>query len=54
VVWLRRGNTRVGHRIEVGTQECSALTMGDLVPGVVCVYRESQTFTPARGVELLC
>ncbi len=28
------------------------VTMGDLIPGDICVYPEKRTFTPARGLEL--
>ncbi len=50
--WLCRANTGVGHRIEVGADGMQLLTMGDLIPGDVCVYPEKRTFRPARGVEL--
>jgi uncharacterized cupin superfamily protein len=50
--WLRRQNTGVGHRIEVGPDGMDLVTMGDLVPGDVVVYTEKRTFRPARGVEL--
>jgi uncharacterized cupin superfamily protein len=50
--WLRRENTGVGHRIEVGPDGMQLVTMGDLIPGDVCVYPEKRTFTPARGLEL--
>ena len=50
--WLRRENTGVGHRIEVGPEGMELVTMGDLIPGDVCVYPEKRTFKPARGVEL--
>lgn len=50
--WLRRENTGVGHRIEVGPEGMDLVTMGDLIPGDVCVYPEKRTFKPARGVEL--
>jgi uncharacterized cupin superfamily protein len=50
--WLRRENTGVGHRIEVGPDGMDLVTMGDLVPGDVVVYTEKRTFRPARGVEL--
>ena len=50
--WLRRENTGVGHRIEVGPEGMDLLTMGDLIPGDVVVYPEKRTFKPARGVEL--
>ena len=50
--WLRRENTGVGHRIEVGPQGMELVTMGDLVPGDVVVYPEKRTFKPARGIEL--
>jgi uncharacterized cupin superfamily protein len=50
--WLRRENTGVGHRIEVGPEGMRLVTMGDLTPGDVVVYTEKRTFRPARGVEL--
>ncbi len=50
--WLRRENTGVGHRIEVGPEGMQLITMGDLVSGDVVVYPEKRTFRPARGVEL--
>jgi uncharacterized cupin superfamily protein len=50
--WLCRENTGVGHRIEVGPEGMELVTMGDLIPGDVCVYPEKRTFRPARGVEL--
>jgi uncharacterized cupin superfamily protein len=50
--WLRQENTGVGHRIEVGADGMQLVTMGDLIPGDVCVYTEKRTFKPARGVEL--
>ena len=50
--WLRRENTGVGHRIEVGPEGMDLLTMGDLIPGDVVVYPGKRTFKPARGVEL--
>jgi uncharacterized cupin superfamily protein len=50
--WLRRENTGVGHRIEVGPDGMRLVTMGDLIPGDVCVYPEKRTFKPARGLEL--
>jgi uncharacterized cupin superfamily protein len=50
--WLRRENTGVGHRIEVGPEGMQLVTMGDLIPGDVVVYPEKRTFRPARGVEL--
>lgn len=50
--WLRRENTGVGHRIEVGPEGMLLVTMGDLIPGDVCVYPEKRTFKPARGLEL--
>ena len=28
------------------------VTMGDLIPGDVCVYPEKRTYKPARGLEL--
>jgi uncharacterized cupin superfamily protein len=50
--WLRRENTGVGHRIEVGPEGMELVTMGDLLPGDVVVYPEKRTYKPARGVEL--
>jgi uncharacterized cupin superfamily protein len=50
--WLARENTGVGHRIEVGPEGMSLLTMGDLVPSDVVVYPEKRTYKPARGLEL--
>jgi uncharacterized cupin superfamily protein len=50
--WLRRENTGIGHRIEVGPDGMQLVTMGDLIPGDVCVYPEKRTFKPARGLEL--
>lgn len=50
--WLRRENAGVGHRIEVGPSGMELVTMGDLIPGDVCVYPEKRTFKPARGLEL--
>jgi uncharacterized cupin superfamily protein len=50
--WLRRENTGIGHRIEVGPEGMALVTMGDLIPGDVCVNPEKRTFRPARGVEL--
>jgi uncharacterized cupin superfamily protein len=50
--WLRREDTGVGHRTEVGPEGMRLVTMGDLIPGDVCVYPEKRTFKPARGIEL--
>jgi uncharacterized cupin superfamily protein len=50
--WLCPENTGVGHRIEVGPDGMQLVTMGDLIPGDVCVYPEKRTFKPARGLEL--
>ena len=50
--WLCRENEGVGHRIEVGPEGMDLITMGDLIPGDVCVYPEKRTFKPARGLEL--
>ena len=50
--WLRRENTGVGHRIEVGPEGMELVTMGDLIGGDVVVYPEKRTFKPARGLEL--
>jgi uncharacterized cupin superfamily protein len=50
--WLSPENTGVGHRIEVGPDGMQLVTIGDLIPGDVCVYPEKRTFKPARGLEL--
>jgi uncharacterized cupin superfamily protein len=50
--WFARENAGVGHRIEVGPEGMQLVTMGDLIPGDVCVYPEKRTFRPARGLEL--
>lgn len=50
--WLARANEGVGHRIEVGEQGMELVTIGDLIPGDVCVYPEERTFSPARGVSV--
>jgi uncharacterized cupin superfamily protein len=50
--WLCRENTGVGHRVEVGAEGMQLVTMGDLIPGDVCVYPEERMFRPARGVKL--
>jgi uncharacterized cupin superfamily protein len=50
--WLCQENTGVGHRIEVGPDGMQLVTIGDLIPGDVCVYPEKRTYRPARGVEL--
>ncbi len=50
--WLRRENTGVGQRIEVGPDGMDLVTMGDLVSGDVVVYTEKRTYRPARGIEL--
>jgi uncharacterized cupin superfamily protein len=50
--WLCRENTGVGHRIEVGAEGMTLVTMGDLIPGDVSVYTEKRTFSAARGVVL--
>jgi uncharacterized cupin superfamily protein len=50
--WLCPENTGVGHRIEVGPEGMQLVTIGDLIPGDVCVYPEKRTFRPARGLEL--
>jgi uncharacterized cupin superfamily protein len=50
--WLRKENTGVGHRLEIGPEGMDLITMGDLIPGDVCVYPEKRTFKPARGLEL--
>jgi uncharacterized cupin superfamily protein len=50
--WLCRENTGAGHRIEVGAGGMQLVTIGDLIPGDVCVYPEKRTFKPARGLEI--
>lgn len=50
--WLCRENSGVGHRIEVGAEGMQLVTIGDLIPGDVCVYPEKRTFKPARGLEV--
>jgi uncharacterized cupin superfamily protein len=50
--WLSRENGGVGHRIEVGADGMQLVTMGDLIPGDICVYPEKRTIKPARGLEL--
>jgi uncharacterized cupin superfamily protein len=50
--WLCRENGGVGHRVEVGPEGMQLVTMGDLIPGDVCVYPEKRTYKPARGLEL--
>ena len=50
--WLCPENSGVGHRIEIGPDGMQLVTMGDLIPGDVCVYPEKRTFKPARGLEL--
>jgi hypothetical protein len=45
-------NTGAGHRVEVGPHGMQLVTIGDLIPGDVCVYPEKRTFKPARGLEL--
>ena len=50
--WVCRENTGTGHRIEVGEDGMDLVTMGDLIPGDVCVYPEKRTFKPARGLEI--
>jgi uncharacterized cupin superfamily protein len=50
--WLCRENTGVGHRVEVGAEGMQLVTIGDLMPGDVCVYPEKRTYRPARGLEL--
>jgi uncharacterized cupin superfamily protein len=50
--WFTRENAGVGHRIEVGPEGMQLVTMGDLIPGDICVYPEKRTFKPARGLEL--
>jgi uncharacterized cupin superfamily protein len=50
--WLARENTGVGHRIEAGPQGMELVTIGDMIPGDVCVYPEERVLRPARGVSL--
>lgn len=50
--WLCTENTGIGHRIEAGSGGMDLVTMGDLIPGDVCVYPEKRTFRPARGLEI--
>jgi uncharacterized cupin superfamily protein len=50
--WFARENMAVGHRVEVGAEGMQLVTMGDLIPGDVCVYPEKRTFKPARGLEI--
>jgi uncharacterized cupin superfamily protein len=50
--WFAHENTGVGHRVEVGPEGMQLVTMGDMIPGDVCVYPETRTFRPARGIEL--
>jgi mannose-6-phosphate isomerase-like protein (cupin superfamily) len=50
--WLAHENTGVGHRVEAGPEGMRLVTMGDLIPGDVCVYPEKRTYKPARGLEL--
>lgn len=50
--WLRRPNGGVGHRIEVGSDGMDLVTMGDLVPGDVCIYPEKGSMKLARGIEV--
>jgi uncharacterized cupin superfamily protein len=50
--WFAHEDTGVGHRVEVGAEGMQLVTIGDMIPGDVCVYPEKRTFKPARGVEL--
>jgi uncharacterized cupin superfamily protein len=50
--WFAPENTGVGHRVEVGPEGMRLVTMGDLIPGDVCVYPEKRTYKPAHGLEL--
>lgn len=50
--WLCPENTGIAHRIEIGPDGMQLVTMGDLIPGDVCVYPETRTYRPARGLEL--
>ena len=50
--WFAHENTGVGHRVEIGPGGMQLVTMGDMIPGDVCVYPEKRTFKPARGLEL--
>jgi len=50
--WFAHENTGIGHRVEVGPDGMLLVTIGDLIPGDICVYPEKRTYRPARGVEL--
>jgi uncharacterized cupin superfamily protein len=50
--WFAHEDTGVGHRVEVGPDGMQLVTVGDMIPGDVCVYPEKRTWKPARGVEL--
>ena len=50
--WQCPQDTGVGHPIEVGANGMQLLSIGNLIPGDVCVYPEKRTFKTARGVEL--
>jgi uncharacterized cupin superfamily protein len=50
--WFARENTGVGHRVEVGPEGMQLVTIGDLIPGDICIYPEKRTFRPGRGFEL--
>ncbi|CAN5631634.1 hypothetical protein BH10ACT11_BH10ACT11_18390 [soil metagenome] len=49
--WLSRPNDGVGHRVEVGPDGMDLITMGDLIPGDICIYPEKGSMKLARGVE---
>jgi uncharacterized cupin superfamily protein len=50
--WFAHEDTGVGHRVEVGPDGMQLVTIGDMIPGDVCVYPEKRTYKPARGLEL--
>jgi uncharacterized cupin superfamily protein len=50
--WLARENTGVGHRVEVGPQGMELVTIGDVIPGDVCVYPDERIVKLARDVLL--
>jgi uncharacterized cupin superfamily protein len=50
--FLRPPATGVGHRIEVGPEGMELITMGDRVPGDVCVYPDSRKIAVRPGVFL--
>jgi uncharacterized cupin superfamily protein len=50
--WLARANAGVGHRVEVGAEGMELVTVGDMVPGDICVYPDERTVKLARDVLL--